>query len=320
MAEYPEENTISVVIPVYRSEKTLDPLYEEVVRVADGNEYDYEIIFVEDCGGDDSWEVIERLVRKDKRVTGIKLARNYGQHNALLCGIRQAKGKYVVTIDDDLQNPPSEIPKLIDKINEGYDVVYGSPKKEQHGIFRDFASKVTKITLGKSMGANTAEKVSAFRVFRTNLREAFSGYRSPTVNIDVLLTWGTAKFTSIKVEHGQRMEGESGYSFHKLVTHAFNMMTGFSVLPLQMASILGFIFSGMGLVSLLYVLGRYIVDGSSVPGFPFLASLISIFSGVQLFTLGIFGEYLARMHFRSMEKPPYAVACIATDRPSDNSV
>ncbi|WP_304302848.1 glycosyltransferase family 2 protein, partial [Chromatium okenii] len=267
----------------------------------------FELILVEDCGGDDSWSVIEALAKEDGRVRGLELARNYGQHNALLCGIRAAKGTILVTLDDDLQNPPEEIPKLLKRLNEGYDVVYGRPRQEQHGFLRDAASRITKLALQSAMGAETASQVSAFRVFYTRLREAFQDYRSPTVNIDVLLTWGSTRFTAITVQHDERCIGVSGYTLRKLITHALNMMTGFSTLPLQFASIMGFIFAAMGLLVMFYVLGRYLLDGNSVPGFPFLASIITIFSGVQLFALGIFGEYLARMHFRSMERPPYTL-------------
>jgi undecaprenyl-phosphate 4-deoxy-4-formamido-L-arabinose transferase len=157
------------------------------------------------------------------------------------------------------------------------------------------------------MGAETARNVSAFRVFRTQVRDAFANYQGPFVSVDVLLTWGTTRFAAIPVRHNPRRIGVSNYTFRKLVLHALNMMTGFSVLPLQMASLIGFAFTLFGLGVLAYVLGRYLIQGGSVPGFPFLASIIAIFSGAQLFSLGIIGEYLARMHFRMMEKPAYTV-------------
>ena len=298
---------LSIVIPVYRSQQTLRELHRRIVAVLEPLEPALEIILVEDCGGDESWQVIESLAAQDARVRGIKLARNYGQHNALLCGIRAARGEIVVTIDDDLQNPPEEIPKLLATLADNYDVVYGTPQKETHNFFRNQASRITKFALQSAMGAESASKVSAFRVFRTRLRDAFDAYRSPTVNIDVLLTWGTTRFAAVSVRQDERSVGDSGYSFSKLVNHAINMMTGFSTLPLQIASILGLVFGSVGFLILFYVIWGYFSHGSSVPGFPFLASIIAIFSGVQLFTLGIFGEYLARMHFRSMERPPYTL-------------
>jgi len=298
---------ISVIIPVYRTEATLPELHRRLVAELEQCAETFEIILVEDCGGDNSWGVIQELARRDSRVRGFRMSRNYGQHNALLCGIRAARYEIVTTIDDDLQHPPEELPKLLAKLNEGYDVVYAPPEREQHGFLRDMASRITKLALQGAMGAETARKVSAFRAFRTELRHAFENYRSPSVNIDVLLTWATTRFASVPVRHDQRQDGESGYTLRKLITHAINMMTGFSTLPLQMASVMGFLFALFGLAVLAYVLFNYFLHGSSVPGFPFLASLIALFSGAQLLALGIIGEYLARMHFRSMERPSYSV-------------
>ncbi len=206
-----------------------------------------------------------------------------------------------------MQHPPEEIPKLLDKLAEGYDVVYGTPQKEHHGFWRNIASQVTKLALQSSMGAETARNVSAFRAFRTQVRDAFAHYQGPFVSIDVLLTWGTTRFVAIPVRHNPRRIGMSNYTFRKLVTHALNMMTGFSVLPLQLASLIGFSLTLFGLLVLVYVVGRYLIQGGSVPGFPFLASIIAIFSGAQLFALGVIGEYLARMYFRMMERPTYVV-------------
>jgi len=206
-----------------------------------------------------------------------------------------------------LQHPPEEIPRLLAKLDESYDVVYGPPEREQHGLMRDLASQITKLALEGGMGAANARQVSALRVFRTRLRDAFADYRSPTVNIDVLLTWATTSFSAVKVRHEARKFGESGYTSRKLVLHSLNMMTGFSTRPLQLASLMGFAFALFGLIILTYVLIRWLVQGSAVPGFAFLASLIAIFSGVQLLALGIIGEYLARMHFRAIERPAYLV-------------
>lgn len=298
---------VSVVVPVFRSDKTLHKLYKRIRQAIEPIDPNFELLLVEDSGGDASWDVINELASLDSRIHGIQLSRNYGQHNALLCGIRAATGEVVITLDDDLQNPPEEVPKLLAKLQEGCDVVYGTPAVETHGFLRDLASRITKLALSSAMGAETASKVSAYRAFRTNLRQAFADYRSPTVNIDVLLTWGTTRFATVPVRQDERQIGTSGYTVRKLVNHALNMMTGFSTLPLQMASVVGFVFGTFGLLVLIYVVGRHLLYGSTVPGFPFLASIIAIFSGVQLFALGVFGEYLARMHMRTMERPAYTI-------------
>ncbi len=297
----------SIVIPVYNSQASLAPLLERLQTVLPGIFSEFEIILVDDGSQDRSWETILRLRRLYPALRSLRLMRNYGQHNALLCGIRVARYELVVTLDDDLQHPPEEIPLLLEKLNEGYDVVYGTPQSEQHGLWRDLASRVTKLALQSAMGARTARSVSAFRVFRTQVRDAFAGYQNSFVSIDVLLTWGTTRFASVPVRHEKRVFGESNYTFRKLLRHAMNMVTGFSTLPLQLASLMGFAFAIFGLLVLVYVVGRYLIQGGSVPGFPFLASTIAIFSGVQLFALGIIGEYLARMHFRLMDRPPYVV-------------
>ncbi len=302
-----ESFTCSVVVPVYNSESTLKELLSRLAQVLPVFSRDYEAILINDGSRDNSWNMICQLVHEYPWARGINLMRNYGQHNALLCGIRAAKNEVIITIDDDLQHPPEEIQKLLLKMYEGFDVVYGTPMKEQHSLWRDLASQVSKLALRSVMGAETARYVSAFRVFRTQLRDAFANYQGPFPSIDVLLTWGTTRFTAVPVQHNPRKAGMSNYTFRKLVVHALNMMTGFSTLPLQIASLTGFVFTLFGFIVLTYVLGRYVIQGGSVPGFPFLASIISIFSGAQLFALGIIGEYLARMHFRMMERPPYVV-------------
>jgi len=302
---------VSVVVPVYNSAAILPRLVERLEPVLRACADAYELVLVNDGSRDDSWSTVERLARAHPWVRGVDLMRNYGQHNALLCGVRAARHAIVVTMDDDLQHPPEEIPALLAALERGNDVVYGAPLREQHGVLRDLASRVTKLALAQAMGAPIARRVSAFRALRTPLRDAFASYDGYYVSIDVLLTWGTTRFAAVPVEHAPRQDGVSNYTFRKLFTHAMNMMTGFSTFPLQIASLIGFGFTIFGFVVLAWVIGRYLVHGSVVPGFPFLASVIAIFSGAQLFALGIIGEYLARVHFRTMNRPPYTVRSLS---------
>ena len=299
--------SISIVIPVYNSEKSLPELFSKLNEILPAIVSEFEVILVNDGSRDKSWQVIEELSKEYVWLRGICLMRNYGQHNALLCGIRAAQNEVIVTIDDDLQHPPEEMPKLLDKFVEGYDVVYGAPEKESHSFLRNIASQMTKIILQNAMGADTARHLGAFRVFHTYLREGFENYQGTYVSIDVLLTWSTTKFTHVFVKHYPRTFGQSNYTLRKLVSHAFNMITGFSTLPLRFASFMGFLFTLFGFGVLIYVIVRYIYSGGSVPGFPFLAASIAIFSGAQLFTLGIIGEYLARIYTRTMNRPSYQV-------------
>jgi undecaprenyl-phosphate 4-deoxy-4-formamido-L-arabinose transferase len=298
---------LSVVVPVYRSEGSLPELVDRLHLVLEARGAPFEILLVNDGSPDGSWEVIRRLAKDRLGVRGINLMRNYGQHNALLCGIRHARFELVVTLDDDLQHPPEEIPKLLAALAEGFDVVYGTPEQEQHGLCRDLASQITKWALQSAMGAQIARKVSAFRALRTQLRDAFADYQGSNVSLDVLLSWSTTRFAAVPVKHAPRTIGASNYTFRKLLIHALNMVTGFSTMPLRLGTLLGFTFTLFGIGVLLLVLARYLIEGNSIPGFPFLASIIAIFSGAQLFALGMIGEYLGRMHYRIMDRPTYAV-------------
>lgn len=298
---------VSVVVPVYNAEATIGELVRRLEDLLPTISSAYEGVLVDDGSADGSWAVIEELASRHAWVRGVRLARNAGQHNALLCGIRKVHHEITVTMDDDLQHPPSEIPKLLERLGEGHDVVYGVPESEQHGLWRDLASVVTKAALKSAMGVATARDVGAFRAFRTRVRDAFADYHGVFVNVDVLLTWGTTRFSSVAVRREPRQIGRSNYTLQMLMRHSLNMVTGFSTRPLQIASLVGFAFTLFGGFILALVLGRYLIQGAAVPGFAFLASIIALFSGAQLFALGIIGEYLARVHFRSMERPPYVI-------------
>jgi undecaprenyl-phosphate 4-deoxy-4-formamido-L-arabinose transferase len=312
MVQSHERRSISVVTPVYNGEASLGELCRRLTEVLPRISPKHEIILVNDGSQDRSWEMISELCSRSPVVRGLNLMRNYGQHNALLCGIRAAKYDLVVTMDDDLQHPPEEIPRLLARLDEGFDVVYGAPKAEQSGLMRAVASRVTRLALCAAVDSEVAKNVSAFRVFRTQLREAFAGYQTPFVSIDVLLTWATSRFGAVTVDFQPRHSGSSNYSFRKLVRHALDLMTGFSTLPLQVASIIGFGCTLFGIGIFVYVIGRYSLEGS-IPGFPFLASIIAIFSGAQLFALGVIGEYLARIHFRTMNRPVYVVRSVSSE-------
>lgn len=297
----------SIVIPVYRSVDSLAPLADRLATVLPVQFQKFEVIFVNDGSPDDSWQIIKFLSKKYSWISGINLMRNYGQHNAVFCGIMEAQHEIIITMDDDLQHPPEELHKMVEELEKGYDVVYGTPQQERHGAARDFASVITKTILATFMGAKVARNVGALRILRTELRKGFEQFQGPYVNMDVLLSWATTNFGAVPVRIDPRKIGKSNYNLKKLIRHALNLITGFSTLPLQIASIMGFAFTIFGIGLLIYVLVRFLMTGGAVQGFTFLASIIAIFSGAQLFSLGIIGEYLARMYFRMMDKPKYVV-------------
>jgi undecaprenyl-phosphate 4-deoxy-4-formamido-L-arabinose transferase len=251
--------------------------------------------------------VIRRLATRYGWVRGISMMRNFGQHNAILCGLRAASCDTIVTMDDDLQHPPAEIPKLLSKLGEGHDVVYGTPHGLPHSSWRNLTSSFTKRAFAMATGNHNIKAINAFRAFRTHLRQAFVDFKSPQLQIDVLLSWGTARFATTPVRQEPRKVGRSNYTFVKLFNHTLSLLTGYSTAPLRMASLVGFAFTFLGLLVLLYAVGRALI-GEHVPGFPFLASLISIFSGIQLFILGILGEYVGRVFNRCSERPPYVMS------------
>ena len=313
-ASNPAEWDVSVVIPVYNSEASLPELHRRLTDSLRVCARDFEIILVNDGSTDGSWAALAQLSSADPRVLAIELRRNFGQHSALLCGLRAAQFPITITMDDDLQNPPESIQHLLGQLGKGFDVVYGAPIERTHGLWRNLASWITHFALRQVLGSRFSVRASAFRAFRTECREAFRSYHSPFISIDVLLAWSTDRFSSIPVACEPRRIGRSQYTVRTLARHALNMLTGFTVWPLRFASVMGFFLTIFGIGVLGYVLARYWIEGYSVPGFPFLASIIAVFSGAQLFAMGVIGEYVARIHFRTMNSPPYAVRQVAGER------
>lgn len=307
----------SVVIPVYNSEESLPELVPMLLDELRGHGLPFEVLLVDDASSDASWAVIRRLAAEHSEVRGWTMSRNFGQHSAILAALRMARYDVTITMDDDLQHLPSQIWTMDAALTDDVDVVYGQAVEEEHGLWRNLSSRAVKGSLSAAVGADTASKASAFRLFRTSIRGAFADTVDPYVSIDVLLSWSTTRFTAVDVRMDQRRYGTSNYTLRRLGRHAVNMLTGFSVLPLRVVTVTGFGFALFGIFVLGFVLVSYAINGGSLPGFPFLASLIAIFSGAQLFALGVLGEYLGRMHFRSMQRPPYVLRAATGDDDAD---
>jgi len=299
---------VSVLVPVYRSKGHLAELADRVGSVLDAAAVPYELVLVDDGSDDGTWEEVEALAGGEQPVRGLRLSRNYGQQNALLAGVRIVGRKRVVTLDDDLQYRPESILPLLKAMEDGADLVYGKAERARHGAVRGFATRLSKRLMRIATGEPMIASISALRLFRTDLRDAFAGFDGPYVSLDALLLWSTNRVAEVQVPHDARAHGRSGYSVRSLVRLALTLMVGFSSRPLRAASVLGFACTALGICLLAYVLLRYTTEGGSVPGFAFLASAISIFSGAQLFAIGVIGEYLARMYPRVMGRPAYSVA------------
>lgn len=309
---------ISVVVPVYNSETTLPKLVSELSEILPECNKRFEVVLVNDDSRDRSWEVICRLAQEYPFVRGINLMRNFGQHNATLCGVHAARFEMTVTMDDDLQDPPSQIPRLLEKLEEGFDLVYGTAENKAQSWWRDLGSRMMKKAHAMAMRQPALTNVSSFRVFRTTIRTASLGYASPRLLIDVLLGWGTTRIAAAPIRFDPRHEGQSNYSFGKLFEMTVLLWTSYTTVPLRVASLIGFLFVLFGMLVLAYVLMTFFTEGS-LPGFPFLASLITIFGGVQLFTLGVVGEYLANIFDRSLNRPIYIVKSVTGASPLDDA-
>lgn len=299
--------SISVVVPSYRNAAGLDELHRRLTDTL--GEVEHEIILVDDGSGDGTWVSIRQLAQANPRVTGIRLGRNSGQHSALLAGVRAATKSIVVTIDDDLQNPPEEIPTLVKALGSlDAEVVYGIPENAEHAGWRRGSSWLVRRTMRTVLGVPEAIHMSSFRAFKTDLREAFARPVGPGVSLDALLAWATSRFVAVPVKHDARQYGVSQYSPVRLARFTVDALSGYTTLPLRVVSSLGFLTALGGLVLMGIFVLIPVVQGISPQGFPFLASTIILFSGLQLVTLGVMGEYLARMHFRTMNRPEYVIA------------
>lgn len=300
------ELQLSVVIPVYRSASTLKELHRRISATLDAEGIQFELIFIEDCGGDDSWLIIEEIVAADSRVRGFQLSRNFGQHAATICGFSQSQGQWVATMDDDLEQIPEHLPKLIIKAAEGYDLVYGIYAERSHKAWRNISSSVARWMFNKAIPSLNYTYTS-YRVIRGDIARALIQFDSPFPFVDGYLSWLTGRCASVEVPHGTRLQGASNYTLQKLITHTVNIFVTFSDLPLRMATWFGlgaFIF---GIIWMLIILVRYALGGVFVSGFTSIMVGTLMFGGVQLLMLGIFGEYLGRMNFKSSKKPLYLI-------------
>jgi glycosyltransferase involved in cell wall biosynthesis len=297
---------VSVVVPVFNGARTLEPLVARISATLEGQEH--EIVLVDDGSADGSWKAIVELANGNDRVRGLAMSRNYGQHAATLAGLRVARFPVTVTIDDDLQNPPEQIPLLLAALeDEDVDVVYGFAFQRRQGFWRNVGRRLTTLTMRAAIGHQLSNYVSSFRAFRTDLRDAFAFFNGPFVIVDVLLTWATSRWTWVEVRHEARTTGASSYSTGQLLGIALTWLTAFSTRPLRIASIVGLATFVGGLGVFAAVMFEYFTRGNPVPGFAFLASIVATLSGAQLFTLGVMGEYVARVHVRVMDRPAYNV-------------
>ena len=304
---------VSVVIPVYNSADMLPTLYGRLQAVLKVTRKSFEVVFVDDGSHDASWPMLRQIQTSDPgHVVAIQLMCNYGQHNALMCGFRHARGDYIVTMDDDLQHPPEELPKLLAAIDDSdLDLVYGAYDRKKHMGSRNIASWV--VNRFYRFVFQTPVTVTAFRAVRRELLETILSYSLNFTFVDGLLAWNTRRIGQVIVAHHPRAKGRSGYRFRKLATLALNLFTNFSLLPLQFVSVCGLTAAITGFVLGLYYFYLHITSSITVPGYASTIVSILALGGLQLLGLGILGEYVGRLHLNVNRKPQYNVRQIISD-------
>lgn len=295
----------SVVIPVFNSSRTLPELMARLKKVLSSLHQSFEIILVDDSSRDNSWDILRELKKGDPQLGIIRLSHNFGQHNAIMCGFHFCRGEYLITIDDDLQIPPEEIPKLIAKAAEGYDVVYGIFEKKRHNWMKNFGSAFINWYYRKIFTADN--KISAFRLISRPIVQKIIKYDKNFPYIDGLISWHTRAVGEVVVRHAFRREGRSGYTIGKILKLAFNMITNFSAFPIRLASLTGIMFSFLGFLLGVYFFIKSFVTNIPVTGYASLIVAVTIFAGAQLLTIGIIGEYIARVHLNINQQPQYVI-------------
>lgn len=298
---------LSIVIPVYNSEKTLSRLCNELIVTLSEITTSYEIIFVEDCSNDNSYLELKKLSEVYKHMKIIKLAKNFGQHNAILCGLNYAEGEICITMDDDLQNPPNQIPLLLELINQGFDVVIGSVEKKKQKIYKNLGSKFINLLNTKILGKPQNIKLSSFRAIKKQVVKNMVKYKGPFVYLPALIFLSTDKITNVNVEHKKRKEGSSNYNLLKSISLASNLIINYSSLPLRILSSIGFSVSFISMILGIYFLLKKIIWGINIEGWTSLITSIFFLNGIIILAVGILGEYLIRILKELSNVPQFIV-------------
>lgn len=310
---------ISVVIPCYNSQKAIKELNERLYACLESLKVEYEIIYVNDHSKDNTLEELKLLVQTGAHIKIIDLMFNVGQFRALYCGLNNAKGKYIVTIDDDLQHPPEEIIKLYSTIKERSDIdaVFGRYEEKKHSLFRNVGTALIKFINEKLYGKPTHLTMSSFRIMRRELVETVLNHKTISPVLGAIILKSTQRIINVDVRHDLRKYGKSNYSLAKLLKTTLDNALNFSSMPLQIISSIGIIVSIVSfLISVFYLL-RYFFSDISVPGWTSLMVLLNLYAGLILISLGLIGEYLIRILMEVNGTPMYKIRDIYQHRDMD---
>ncbi|MDD4527935.1 MAG: glycosyltransferase family 2 protein [Candidatus Margulisbacteria bacterium] len=298
---------VSVCIPVYNGAISISRLVDNVRSELKSFGYNVEFILVDDCSKDNSVALCTELAINNKDVKFIALRKNSGEHNAVMCALNYMTGDYAVIIDDDFQNPPSEIKKLLDEIQKGYDVVYSKYEKKKHSLFRNFGSRFNDIVATYLINKPKDLYLSSFKVIEKGLVEEIIKYKGPFPYIDGLILRSTSNYSAVYVEHNKREEGRSNYTLSKLVSLWLNMFINFSVIPLRIFTLLGIIVAFISFVfAIMFLVEKLMIPDTPVGWSSIIVSIL-FFSGIQLVFLGLIGEYLGKLYLDHTGKPQWTV-------------
>ena len=299
---------LSFVIPCYNSAKTILTVVNEVRQTMEGRkEFTFEIILVNDNSTDETFSVIKPAALKDGRLTAIDLAKNFGQHSALMAGYSQATGDYIVSLDDDGQTPANEVFRLIDKLENGFDVVFASYPQKKHSFFRNFGSRINDMMAHHLIGKPKGLYLSSYFVARRFVIEELKRYTNAYPYVSGLLLRSTNRLANVSVNHRDREIGTSGYTLKKLLALWMNGFTAFSVKPLRIASLLGVIFAGIGFLYGIWIIISKLFIRTAPIGYSSLMAVLLFIGGTLMLILGMLGEYVGRMYISINRAPQYVI-------------
>jgi len=297
---------LSFVIPCYNSEKSIGKVVDDI-RAVCKDRYEYQILLSNDGSRDHVWDVISKICEEDPNVSGICLAKNFGQQCARMAAIPHVEGDYVVFMDDDGQHPAEGIPRMVEKLEEGFDIVYAYFASKKESLFRIWGSNLNQRTMEWLMGKPRNVKMSSFFIARRFLVDELNRYKSPGPVINGYFMQLTKNIACIELEHKERLSGKSGYTLKKLVHLWMNNATSFSVQPLRLASVIGMVMSGLGFVWALYLVIKKLVNPNVMVGYTSIVVVILICSGLLMLLMGLIGEYIGRLFLVANNIPQYVV-------------
>lgn len=297
---------VSVVVPVYRGADSIPVLFDRLRSVFESENESFEAIFVDDRGNPENWSTVQALAAKHPQVTGIRLSRNFGQHAATLCGLTRAQGEWIVTIDEDLEQPPESIPAMLASARAGHLVVYGINEQRSHARWRNLTSELGRSAFKFAIPSLNREYTS-FRVIHRSVAKGLERFQSPFTFIDGYISWITNNYATVVVPHNRGMHASSSYNLRKLLTHMANIFVTFSDLPLRVATWLGVGASIGGALWGSFILVSKMLGVVSLSGYASIMAGMTFLGGLQLLILGIFGEYIARINFKTASMPLFLV-------------